>query len=32
MEPRQPEVSEVDVTPSEWASLEDDVLRGQPPE
>lgn len=31
MEPRKPEISEVEVTPSEWAALEEELLRGKPP-
>jgi hypothetical protein len=27
MEPRKPEISEVEITPSEWAALEQDLLK-----
>ncbi len=27
MEPRKPEISEVEITPSEWAALEEELLR-----
>ncbi|MBS0442199.1 MAG: hypothetical protein JSR38_09625 [Proteobacteria bacterium] len=30
MEPRKPEISEVEITPSEWAALEEDLLRPKP--
>ena len=30
MEPRKPEISEVEISPSEWAALEEDLLRPKP--
>ena len=30
MEPRKPEISEVEITPSEWAALEEELLRRNP--
>jgi len=30
MEPRKPEISEVDLSPSEWAALEEELLRRKP--
>ncbi len=27
MEPRKPEISEVEISPSEWAALEEELLR-----
>jgi len=31
VEPRKPEISEVEITPSEWGALEEELLRRKPP-